>query len=159
MRRQARTNISRIKLAILYSERGCCCAGCHKPLGEDVHVDHVVPLAGGGQDVFENLQLLHSACNQAKRDMSAPAWFALMWRDFLATTRPSRQNVTLLFKPELVERLQLAAYWSRQSMTALLEEGAVQALSAIEARGGSLRAKDTRMRRDLSIERWDVAGR
>ena len=37
MARPARIPISRVRLAILYSEQGGCCAGCHRPLGEDVH--------------------------------------------------------------------------------------------------------------------------
>ena len=68
MPRPATVPISRTKWAILFSEQGGCCAGCFKPLGEDVHVDHVNPLARKGEDRFENLQRLHAACNleQAK---------------------------------------------------------------------------------------------
>ncbi len=132
MRRAARIPISRVRLAILYSEQGGCCAGCFKPLGEDVHVDHVEPLARGGMDVFENCQLLHSDCNQTKGATGAAQWFDRNWRTFLRTRRPARQRVTVALDPALVERLRLAAYWSKRSITALLEEGAVLSLIKIE---------------------------
>ena len=35
----------------------------------------MTPLARGGEDRFENLQLLHVACNLEKADMTAAAWF------------------------------------------------------------------------------------
>ncbi|MGI4797610.1 MAG: HNH endonuclease [Janthinobacterium lividum] len=158
-RRLARIPISRVRLAVLYSEQGGCCAGCFKPLGEDVHVDHVVPLAGGGADVFENMQLLHSTCNQAKRAMSAARWFERNWQAFLKTRRaPARQKVTVSFQPELVERLRLAAYWSKRSVTALLEEGAAHSLRAIEEGGGMLQAPDERSRPIGLRGRWVPPG-
>ncbi|MGI4939613.1 MAG: HNH endonuclease [Janthinobacterium lividum] len=144
MPRPARVPISRVRLAILYSEQGGCCAGCFKPMGEDVHVDHVEPLARGGRDVFENLQLLHSDCNLAKGAMSAAQWFERSWRAFLRTRRPARQRLTVSFQPELVERLRLAAYWSKRSVTALLEEGAVYSLRTIEEGGGLMRVPESR---------------
>ncbi|MGI4797663.1 MAG: HNH endonuclease [Janthinobacterium lividum] len=145
MPRPARVPISRVRLAILYSEQGGCCAGCFKPMGEDVHVDHVEPLARGGRDVFENMQLLHSDCNLAKGATSAAQWFAHNWRAFLRTRRPARQRLTVSFQPELVERLRLAAYWSKRSVTALLEEGAVYSLRTIEEGGGLMRAPRERL--------------
>jgi 5-methylcytosine-specific restriction endonuclease McrA len=44
------------------------CAICREPihrLGE-VTVDHIKPLAQGGADDFDNLQLAHAACNWRK---------------------------------------------------------------------------------------------
>ncbi len=155
MPRIARIPISRVRLAILYSEQGGCCAGCFKPLGEDVHVDHVEPLARGGGDVFENLQLLHGACNQAKGTLGAAEWFARSWRAFLrAQKRPTRQKVTVALEHALVERLRLAAYWSRRSVTALLEEGAAHSLRAIEEQGGLMEAPTGRASRG----RWVPGG-
>jgi 5-methylcytosine-specific restriction endonuclease McrA len=42
------------------------CALCHRPMGDDVTLDHIVPLAAGGADTFENTQAAHEGCNQAK---------------------------------------------------------------------------------------------
>lgn len=42
------------------------CACCRKPLGNDYHLDHVMPLALGGANVDANMQLLRSLCNIKK---------------------------------------------------------------------------------------------
>lgn len=42
------------------------CRACGKPLGEDYHIDHIMPLAKGGPNVDSNCQLLHSRCNISK---------------------------------------------------------------------------------------------
>ena len=43
------------------------CALCMGPLGfYDSHIDHVVPLAAGGEDALSNLQLTHGSCNLRK---------------------------------------------------------------------------------------------
>ena len=129
MARPATVPISRLRWAVLYSEQGGCCAGCFKPLGEDAQVDHVVPLARGGQDVFENMQLLHGACNLRKRAMSAEAWFRQAWRALLAeNTRAGRRQVTFSLDPDLVRRLRVAARRSRQPLSSLVEEGARRVL-------------------------------
>lgn len=48
--------------------QGGKCAICAQKLGADVHIDHIVPLAAGGSNRRSNLQLVHPACNYAKRD-------------------------------------------------------------------------------------------
>ena len=44
------------------------CSRCGKRIESmrDMHVDHIVPLAKGGADTFDNMQLLHKACNLSK---------------------------------------------------------------------------------------------
>jgi 5-methylcytosine-specific restriction endonuclease McrA len=52
------------------------CALCGEPINYQAHyldpksftIDHIVPLARGGQDVFENIQPSCRACNLAKAD-------------------------------------------------------------------------------------------
>jgi len=39
------------------------CACCRKPLGDDYHMDHIMPLALGGTNTDENIQLLRAKCN------------------------------------------------------------------------------------------------
>ena len=105
MPRPATVPISRTKWAILFSEQGGCCAGCFKRLDDDVHVDHVMPLARGGYDVFENLQLLHARCNLVKGDMGPAAWFARQKRWLLAETAQIRRRQMLVtLDPALVTR-------------------------------------------------------
>jgi 5-methylcytosine-specific restriction endonuclease McrA len=42
------------------------CRACGKPLKDDYHIDHIVPLAKGGPNTDSNCQLLHSKCNLSK---------------------------------------------------------------------------------------------
>jgi hypothetical protein len=52
------------KLFIL--QRGKC-ACCKKPLGNDYHLDHIIPIALGGENEDWNIQLLRARCNNLKR--------------------------------------------------------------------------------------------
>jgi 5-methylcytosine-specific restriction endonuclease McrA len=42
------------------------CACCGEPLGADYHLDHVMPLALGGSNTDDNMQLLRQPCNSRK---------------------------------------------------------------------------------------------
>jgi 5-methylcytosine-specific restriction endonuclease McrA len=42
------------------------CACCGEPLGDDYHLDHVMPLALGGTNTDDNIQLLRDKCNRQK---------------------------------------------------------------------------------------------
>lgn len=42
------------------------CACCKKPLGKDFHIDHINPLALGGTNTDDNVQLLLKRCNLTK---------------------------------------------------------------------------------------------
>lgn len=55
------------KLFVL--QRGKCPC-CGKPLGKDYHLDHIVPLSRGGQNVDSNIQLLRKTCNHQKHARS-----------------------------------------------------------------------------------------
>lgn len=47
-------------------QRGKCACGCKQPLGTDYHLDHIMPLALGGSNTDDNIQLLRATCNQQK---------------------------------------------------------------------------------------------
>ena len=47
-------------------QRGKCACGCQQPLGDDYHLDHRMPLALGGSNTDDNMQLLRSTCNHQK---------------------------------------------------------------------------------------------
>lgn len=131
MPRPATVPISRTKWAILFSEQGGCCAGCFKRLDDDVHVDHVMPLARGGYDVFENLQLLHARCNLVKGDMGSAAWFTRQKRWLLAETAQIRRRQMLVtLDPALVTRLRDMAKKARRPVSEIIEEGARLLLDA-----------------------------
>lgn len=42
------------------------CPCCRKPLGNNYHMDHIMPLALGGENTDDNIQLLRSTCNLSK---------------------------------------------------------------------------------------------
>lgn len=42
------------------------CPCCQQPLGDDYHLDHIVPLALGGSNTDDNIQLLRQQCNSQK---------------------------------------------------------------------------------------------
>lgn len=47
-------------------QRGKCACGCGQPLGNDYHLDHRMPLALGGSNTDNNIQLLTATCNLKK---------------------------------------------------------------------------------------------
>lgn len=50
-------------------QRGKCACGCNRPLGDDYHRDHRMPLALGGTNTDDNIQLLRKTCNLQKGAM------------------------------------------------------------------------------------------
>lgn len=69
--RRARKNASGGKLskglsAKLFKLQKGSCPCCKQPLGEDYHLDHKMPLALGGTNTDENMQLLRAKCNLQK---------------------------------------------------------------------------------------------
>ena len=42
------------------------CPCCQQPLGDNYHLDHIVPLALGGSNTDDNIQLLRATCNHQK---------------------------------------------------------------------------------------------
>lgn len=43
------------------------CACCSLPLGDDFHLDHIMPIALGGANIDSNIQLLRPRCNVQKK--------------------------------------------------------------------------------------------
>lgn len=43
------------------------CACCGQPLGNDYHLDHIMPIALGGENEDWNIQLLRAGCNIRKK--------------------------------------------------------------------------------------------
>lgn len=70
--RRARKSASGGKLSIGLAEKlfklqkGKCACGCKQPLGDDYHLDHIMPLALGGSNTDDNIQLLRAWCNVSK---------------------------------------------------------------------------------------------
>lgn len=67
--RRARESVGRLSTGLatkLFELQRGKCAYCRKPLGNDWHLDHIMPLSRGGTNTDDNIQLLHSSCNQRK---------------------------------------------------------------------------------------------
>lgn len=47
-------------------QRGKCACGCKQPLGDNYHRDHIMPIALGGSNTDDNIQLLRQRCNNQK---------------------------------------------------------------------------------------------
>lgn len=60
-------------VAFLLGRDGSNCRRCGTQLGDDVSVDHIVPVAQGGQHTLANFQLMHLHCNQAGSFAAATA--------------------------------------------------------------------------------------
>jgi hypothetical protein len=52
--------------AKLYGLQKGRCACCREPLGDDYHLDHILPLTRGGTNTDDNIQLLRATCNLQK---------------------------------------------------------------------------------------------
>lgn len=61
----------RATVAALLERDGDNCFFCHRPLGDDITVEHLVAIAHGGPNHISNLFLAHLRCNQAAGHMSA----------------------------------------------------------------------------------------
>lgn len=70
-RRRAATSgatgtLSRGLTAKLWDLQRGKCACCRQPLGDNYHLDHIMPLARGGSNTDDNMQLLRAICNLQK---------------------------------------------------------------------------------------------
>jgi len=64
--RRAGGRLSRGLIKKLFALQRGKCPCCSLPLGNDYHLDHKMPLALGGRNVDDNMQLLRKSCNLQK---------------------------------------------------------------------------------------------
>jgi len=69
--RQARKKANGGKLSsnlseLLYARQKGRCACCKEPLGDNYHLDHIMPIKLGGANEDRNIQLLRASCNSSK---------------------------------------------------------------------------------------------
>ena len=64
--RNAEGMLSKDLITHLYRLQKGKCPCCAKPLGDDYHLDHKMPLALGGTNTDDNMQLLRKSCNLQK---------------------------------------------------------------------------------------------
>lgn len=54
-----------LSIKLFKLQRGMCPC-CKQPLGDDFHMDHIQPIALGGSNTDDNIQLLRQRCNNQK---------------------------------------------------------------------------------------------
>lgn len=67
-----RRPISKQKLIAVMQKSGSVCSACG--FGDDLHVDHILPLSRGGTNDLDNLQMLCSRCNLSKGTKTMDEW-------------------------------------------------------------------------------------
>lgn len=67
MRRGMRKKVTTQRIEDLMQLQKCKCVACRASLEDGYHVDHIMPIALGGDSSPENLQLLCPTCNCSKR--------------------------------------------------------------------------------------------
>lgn len=58
--------LSKNIIELLFEKQNGLCICCLKELGNDFHIDHIIPLSLGGTNTDDNVQLLKSRCNLQK---------------------------------------------------------------------------------------------
>jgi 5-methylcytosine-specific restriction endonuclease McrA len=65
--RKLKAFVEDVDLAVVFTRDKGICGICSLPVDPDNwHLDHVVPLARGGEHSYENTQVSHPSCNQQK---------------------------------------------------------------------------------------------
>ena len=64
--KEAGGNLSKCLADKLFKLQHGKCACCKMPLGKNYHMDHIMPLAKGGSNTDDNMQLLTAKCNMQK---------------------------------------------------------------------------------------------
>jgi hypothetical protein len=63
----SRGKLSKGIIKTLYHLQQGLCVCCREPLGEDYHLDHIMPLKLGGANTDDNVQLMKAKCNMSKQ--------------------------------------------------------------------------------------------
>lgn len=65
-RKTSQASYRDILIELLIKRDGFSCGFCKESLeGSKVHIDHIVPIALGGENSFDNIRLSHPECNIA----------------------------------------------------------------------------------------------
>jgi len=79
-RRRARRNANSVEpysRAAIFKRDGGICHICRKPVGQDYHIDHLIPLSRGGADAPWNVAVAHRRCNFQRGAGRIPAQLRL----------------------------------------------------------------------------------
>ena len=65
-KRGALDKITEVDISFHYVAQQELCYYCHEELNDRFHVDHLLPIARGGKNIFQNLAIVCEFCNQTK---------------------------------------------------------------------------------------------
>lgn len=84
MRNSVALQVSAKQIRARFAQFDHCCAYCGA-IGEDLHIEHVVPISKGGPHALGNIIPACRACNFSKRDHDAEEWYRA--QDFYSELR------------------------------------------------------------------------
>lgn len=87
--------ITKPQMKQLMSYQNSQCACCSSPIGikpRDHHLDHIIPLALGGENVISNIQYLCQFCSNMKADKHPEEWIAYTQTEEFVSRRDNRNR-------------------------------------------------------------------
>lgn len=71
--------------ALLLKRDGTKCCFCDTELGEDITLEHWIPLTAGGLNILSNMALAHGSCNQSQgfKPLNEKIAFAIKMRSLM----------------------------------------------------------------------------
>jgi 5-methylcytosine-specific restriction endonuclease McrA len=60
--------------SVLFSQQMGLCPCCNRELGDNYHLDHIMPIKLGGTNTDDNVQFLRSECNLRKAAKHPDDW-------------------------------------------------------------------------------------
>ena len=73
-KRKTKGSLTAENIKAQYKRQNGRCYYCEERVGEDYHVDHLVPLSRGGLDIPENIVIACPTCNLSKADKLPHEW-------------------------------------------------------------------------------------
>lgn len=72
--RQSKGTLTAVDIKSQYKSQKGKCYYCHSKVGDNYHIEHVIPLSRGGSNSLENIVIACPACNLSKKDKLPHEW-------------------------------------------------------------------------------------
>lgn len=77
---------------LLIQRDGINCFYCHYALGDDITIEHIVPISHGGKDTIKNNALAHTDCNRLAGNLSVVEKIKLREQNLLEVLQVEGQS-------------------------------------------------------------------